>query len=129
MFGKKTLYFIRSGDYVKVGTSRFPSKRLEQLQTGNPEDTYIIAEFPEQAFKEFPLHKYLSHLHIRGEWYRYTSEIDEIISTLTQREYELSHWEEVTANIKKSNYIAGTFASKLLKMLGISSEEDDNGDN
>ncbi len=101
MNNNKSLYFIKCGDYVKIGTSRSVKDRIDQLQTGNPQEIEVLAVFEEQAFREYAIHKTFVHLNIRGEWFRYTEEIENYLKVLEQREYEFKHWDEIIDNIRK----------------------------
>lgn len=70
---KKSVYLIQSlddGNY-KIGISANPSKRLEQLQTGNSSklkivDTYLTENY---SFVEKALHNRFGHDNTRGEWF------------------------------------------------------------
>lgn len=75
----KYLYFIQCGDAVKIGISGSPSARLEALATGAPGKLYLIAMIEKSGHREKECHNRLSHLHIHGEWFRYTNEVDELI--------------------------------------------------
>ena len=71
------LYFIREvgTEYVKVGISYNPDKRLVDLQTGTPHDLELVVSIgPFQPASDAGkwerwLHKNLKGRHIRGEWY------------------------------------------------------------
>ena len=36
------IYLIKSGDYLKIGYSQYPEKRIYELQIGNPEKLKIF---------------------------------------------------------------------------------------
>lgn len=78
----KYLYFIACGDAVKIGISDNPEARLKELQTGAPARMRIIAKFEQRGQDEATLHNQLAHLHLYGEWFRHTSEIDDLIKSL-----------------------------------------------
>lgn len=78
----KYLYFIGCGDVVKIGMSSDPNARLEILATGAPGKLELIAMIPKAGNLEARCHKRLAHLHIHGEWFRHTSEIDILIKEL-----------------------------------------------
>lgn len=79
---KTDLYFILHGNFVKIGQSTNPQKRLEEFQVGAPETLKILATIPKKGEIEFFCHKKFKHLHHRGEWFHYTSEIDLFIEEL-----------------------------------------------
>jgi hypothetical protein len=78
----KYLYFIQCGDKVKIGVSSDPESRKGSLQTGAPGKLHVIASLEKMGDKENFCHKRLSHLHISGEWFRYTDEVDALIDEL-----------------------------------------------
>lgn len=78
----KYLYFIRCGDAVKIGMSSDPESRMQILSTGAPGKLYLLAKIPNSGNIEAECHRKLSHLRINGEWFRYTNEIDRLISEL-----------------------------------------------
>ncbi len=74
------IYFISNGQKeVKIGKANDPYKRLSRLQTGSSSPLEIIGIIHGGIHEEKALHKKLAHLHIRGEWFHHTAEIDEII--------------------------------------------------
>jgi hypothetical protein len=93
---RKFLYFIKVGDKVKVGTSSDVNKRMKQIQTGNPDKVEKLAEFEGFAEKESGIHKELSDIHVRGEWFKFGDKIKWVIDTLTQRKHEFDNWDEIT---------------------------------
>jgi len=71
------IYFIRSGNVgrpIKIGISNNVKKRMATMQTGSPDDLYLIGVIPSESRKqalsvEKWLHcRYEKH-HIRGEWF------------------------------------------------------------
>lgn len=67
------VYLIRSeetGRY-KIGVSKDPTKRIEQLNTGNDSELVLIESFPsEYAYKvETALQNSYAYTHKRGEWF------------------------------------------------------------
>ena len=61
------VYFIRCGDYVKIGTSKNIQRRLKDLETGNPYPLELI--YVEDSLMEEEWHVLFKHRHHRGEWY------------------------------------------------------------
>lgn len=76
----KKVYLIKaeSSNY-KIGTSKHPSKRVKQLQTGNEETLELINSFESKyaSLIETTLHRQFSHLKKCGEWFDLSLE-DEI---------------------------------------------------
>ena len=67
------LYIIQSDvtGMIKVGRSKNPSKRLKQLQTGNPNKLKLIAFFKGEGWKEKLIHEELKYWRKEGEWFSY----------------------------------------------------------
>ena len=65
------LYLIQSSNtgMIKIGRSKTPSKRLKQLQTGNPNKLKLVASFKDQGWMEKNLHERLKDYRQEGEWF------------------------------------------------------------
>ena len=69
----KYIYLIQSleNGYYKIGVSKHPTKRVEQLQTGNASPLKLVdiyhTEYAEQI--EHALQRIHAHLHKKGEWF------------------------------------------------------------
>lgn len=68
------LYFVRSGEYVKIGTCRSGrlSKRLSELQTGNPQPLEFLGAVPCGPRDEWRIHREWQYLRTSGEWFHFT---------------------------------------------------------
>lgn len=64
------VYFILCGDYIKVGFSTNPHKRLASMQTGSPFELVLLADIPGSKDDEQEIHRMFPDLHFRGEWFR-----------------------------------------------------------
>lgn len=82
LHNSKALYFALCGDAVKIGISNFPEDRLEQIQVGAPGKLCLLAVLPGLGKREAECHARMAHLHIHGEWFRYTEETDQLIEEL-----------------------------------------------
>jgi hypothetical protein len=62
---------------VKIGTTRVPTQRLNQLQTGNPQLLYLRFSIPVEraGWLERFIHQQYAHLRIRGEWFEFSQDI------------------------------------------------------
>jgi len=65
------VYFVRCQDFVKVGYSSTPMKRIANLQIGNPFTLEVLIIIPGSVTTETELHNVFSDLHYANEWYRY----------------------------------------------------------
>jgi hypothetical protein len=78
--GDSFTYCAWDGTALKVGTSRsHPQRRLEQLQTGNPNELRLVAWT--MALSERQVHRALRRWHIRGEWHRPAPEVVWLLET------------------------------------------------
>lgn len=69
-------YFIRCGDYIKVGSSKNPERRLKDMETNNPYSLQLLHIDYENGEKYW--HDKLKNCHHRGEWYHY-NDVCEIV--------------------------------------------------
>lgn len=77
----KYVYLIKNNDgKYKIGIAKSPNKRLNQLQTGNPNKLIMVTSYQSiNASKiETTLHNQYSHLKENGEWFNLslTEEMD-----------------------------------------------------
>lgn len=79
---KGFVYFIETPDsqYVKIGFSRKPTRRLSQLGTIMP--VRLIGTFPATFETESWLHRKFAAFHETGEWFRSTPELRLFIETI-----------------------------------------------
>jgi hypothetical protein len=58
--------------YYKIGISKNPSKRIEQLQTGNASELKLIAVYPTEIYSliELTLKNRYTVARRRGEWFK-----------------------------------------------------------
>ena len=64
------IYFVRSGQYIKIGISEAPRRRIASMQTGNPEEIEVLAIIEGGAALEAELHRRFAAFHRRGEWFQ-----------------------------------------------------------
>jgi hypothetical protein len=79
----KSLYFIKSGEFIKIGVAVEICQRMRSLQTGNPNKLILLAEFKNCGHMEGDIHFRLSNSSVGGEWFRHTTEIDSIIEEIS----------------------------------------------
>lgn len=72
----KHIYFIESGEYIKIGVADDPLDRLSALQTGNPHILRMLFyyAFEKSEIIEKLFHFIFSEKRIRGEWFSLVSE-------------------------------------------------------
>ena len=75
------IYFIRSGDFVKIGFSHAPWRRLSELQTGNPTPLKMLAIMHGDERVEVELHGRFSADRVNLEWFRLSPDIQTLIES------------------------------------------------
>ena len=76
------IYFIRAGQYVKIGRAKDVSRRVVRLQVGNHLKLHLMLVVAGDATTERALHAHFGHLRKGGEWFRYTGELRRMIRRL-----------------------------------------------
>ena len=101
---KNKLYFIKSGNYVKIGYTRSIKDRLNQLQSGNPNELKLIFLLDDAKDLEIPLHKFFKgkNKHQRGEWFIYDELTERVIEVLKIHKTQKNKLDEI-----KNRIIAG----------------------
>jgi hypothetical protein len=71
------VYMIRAGvdGPVKIGFAVDPTRRVDGLQTGQPEKLTIIRVMEGCRKFEAALHRHFAHLRTRGEWFTHSDEM------------------------------------------------------
>ncbi len=84
------VYFIRAGlsGPIKIGFSKNPLRRYQDLQSGNPEKLRLLAIHPGGAELERTLHRYFKPSRLLNEWFDPTDELLDLIDNVDQ----LRHW-------------------------------------
>lgn len=67
-------YLIFDGEFLKVGQSKNPRRRVEAIKTGNPRNVRLLAELC-GGFREAELHREFRELRVAGEWFKYRPDI------------------------------------------------------
>jgi hypothetical protein len=74
------VYFVRQGDYIKIGVSIDVPARVRGLQTSSPTPLELLAVLPGKEPEEKSLHVRFSHLRASGEWFRAAPELLDYIA-------------------------------------------------
>lgn len=76
------IYFIKQGDYVKIGfTNRFKT-RLSQLQVSSPIKLEVLAIIDGDKNDEQKFHEQFKHIASNGEWFMQCDELKSFIDLL-----------------------------------------------
>ena len=72
-----TVYFIATADrrYVKIGYTTNMTRRLRDVQVGNPEPLELLGTLDGTKDDEKRLHHDWRRLRVEGEWFRLTDEL------------------------------------------------------
>lgn len=80
------VYFIQSGEYLKIGISTNVTRRLAQLRQRMPHPAIVLHTTPGGTREERALHRRFRALHHTGEWFRYEGELVEFVESLRTSE-------------------------------------------
>ena len=89
------IYFVRSGDYVKIGKTADNSmtRRLSGLQVGSPHELKIVGLFLDiSGFTETGFHEMFDVYHHRGEWFRFSKEIKQFLEEIEENILNMHRW-------------------------------------
>lgn len=77
------VYAITSGDFVKIGWSTDPRRRLGKVSSDNASPCSLIGFIPATLEDEAALHERFASSRVRGEWFRRRPDVEQFISSLT----------------------------------------------
>jgi hypothetical protein len=77
------VYFIRSGDYIKIGCTTNIDARLDQFRTSNP-IIELLALIRGGREEEHKLHQRFEELRLKAnrEWFRYDDELKDFVENM-----------------------------------------------
>lgn len=78
------VYFIQCGRFIKIGYATCVPGRQRGLQVGNPVPLKVIGVFRAHFTTEGVLHRLLHKQRHRGEWFRLTPAIADLIKDLCE---------------------------------------------
>lgn len=78
------VYFVQSGEFVKIGHSKKWPARLSGLQTASPTPLTVLHVIAGSAAKEKALHRKFMRLKAHGEWFRKEAELAAYIEMLKE---------------------------------------------
>lgn len=91
------IYIIQTGDFIKIGKSIDPNRRLNEISPNSPYDCRIIEVYPSYFMSraEKALHRKFAKFRQKGEWFQFSPEIQTWIETDAERYIELSFLSEL----------------------------------
>lgn len=76
------VYFVRVGDFVKIGFASNPKSRILELSNRCPYEFSLLATITGDKTDERKLHRRFESLRHRGEWFRFESPLKEYIQSM-----------------------------------------------
>lgn len=76
------LYFIKSGEYVKIGVADNPWSRMTGFQIGSPIPLELMAVAPGGFEEEKKYHARLSQYRCRGEWFECNDQLRAVVDSI-----------------------------------------------
>lgn len=89
------VYFIRHGEFIKIGSSINPEGRLNQLRRANDGtiksgishgEPELVGCYPGSVRDERLLHRQFAHLRVVGEWFKLTEEMGAVAADAGSRQ-------------------------------------------
>lgn len=83
-----TIYFAKMGEWIKIGyTAGEASKRIAQLQTGQPQKIELIGTIEGERDAESGLHQEFAEFRGNGEWFKRDAELTTSIAFLVENQH------------------------------------------
>lgn len=76
------VYFVKCGEYIKIGYSTDVEARITGMMCDNPNDLELLACFHGNRITERILHESFSHCRHRNEWFHAGNDIYEFINAM-----------------------------------------------
>jgi len=89
----KTVYFIKPigmDGPVKIGGSKLPTKRRDELEVWSPFPLEIVAELPGNLLVERQFHALFEHLHENREWFTAAPELIAVIEQIKAGTFDVA---------------------------------------
>lgn len=80
--GDGFVYFIRGGEFIKIGYAKNVQNRIAGLQTNCPYELKLVYSMPGTFQTEVGLHRRFKAHATSGEWFRWCDEIAEFIESM-----------------------------------------------
>lgn len=82
---KSYIYFVQSGNAVKIGISCDPKMRLKSMATSHHGKLILLATMPGNRSREAALHRKFKTHRIKGEWFQLVPAIIKYIASIKKR--------------------------------------------
>lgn len=78
------IYFVRAGNFIKIGRAINPEHRLADLQMTSPKRLVLLIAVAGNPRDETTLHRRFRDLRVQGEWFRFGGALVWFITSLQQ---------------------------------------------
>ena len=106
------VYFVRAGDFIKIGTAVNVEVRVRALQTANAVELILLGTTPGDLRTETEFHLRFAKHHVRGEWFRAHEELVSFARALTPLEPR-------KASLRESRHRAASAFVDAMKECGL----------
>jgi len=93
-FAKKrrdVVYFIKSSEFIKVGVAGDLRSRMSVFECSNPLEVILLADIAGGISLEKMIHKQIGLHRHKGEWYRDTSDVRQVMARLIKVQYDTNN--------------------------------------
>jgi hypothetical protein len=73
------IYFIRCGEFVKIGFATDVPTRFSGIKTSTPHELELLGTVPGDRSTERAFHERFKRHHHRGEWFHFADETSELL--------------------------------------------------
>lgn len=117
------VYVIAAGDrFVKIGCTNDLTKRLDHIQTHNPDPARVVVAWRGSAALEADLHRRLAAHRAMREWYPWDATVQGIVEAFGRRRALAPEIDEANAACARGNARAAMKSAAGLAAFGLRSE-------
>ncbi len=109
-------YFIGNSDmgFVKIGISKDPMRRIEQIRTDNPFPLALLCVVPGDEIVEKKLHRAFAPLRMGGEWFRINTALRTFMVIAGDEFIARQNWRAYSIEQEKTSQAIGRWFTALL---------------
>lgn len=84
--GPHRVYFVRVGDFIKIGYTREIKRRMYQIDSLTPHEIELLLHINGDTVYEDILHDKFKHLRRKFDWFEATKELVDFIDNLREEQ-------------------------------------------